>query len=150
MTDEVAPQVEEIPAPTPAPEPTPEPAVVEPVVEVAPVVEEVVVVPEPVVQPAAKSKNEHSAKSRGSKTEVVHTSALVHNSNSYNSTSVALVQERLIELGHVDAGSDRRGHFSDGTFKALAEFAGVTAEKLDTKDAKVLAKLFSGTSVEVA
>ena len=125
------------------------PAVVEPVV----VVEEVVATPAPeiVAEPVAKSKNEEPAavKPRGSKAKVVHTSALVFKSNARNSVSVGLVQERLLELGHADAGSDKYGWLGEGTMKSLAEFAKTSVAKCDPQDSTMIAKLFEGTSVEV-
>lgn len=128
------------------------PAVVEPVA----VVEEKVVAtpaPEIVAEPIAKSKNDEPAavavKPRGSKAKVVHTSALVFKSNARNSISVGLVQERLVELGHADAGSDKYGWLGEGTMKSLAEFAKTSVEKCNPQDATMISKLFAGTSTEV-
>jgi hypothetical protein len=122
----------------------------------APVVEEVVYVeptPEVVEEPVAKSKNEErapqAASKRGSKNKVVHTSALVFKSNSRNSVSVGLVQERLMELGFVDAGADKYGWLCEGTMKALADFAKTTVAKCNPQDASMVEALFAGTKVEV-
>ena len=156
MTEEVAPIHQEAPA-----EWTPE---VPPAVEVIEVVEaveehhevEVVVeepTPEPVVEPVAKSKIEEEptpvAPKRGSKGKVVNTSALVFKSNARNSASVGLVQERLLELGHVDAGSDKYGWLCEGTMKSLAEFAKTSVEKVNPQDESLIKKLFAGTQVKV-
>lgn len=168
MTEEVTPMQEQD---TPAPaefieephfeevvEPNFEEVVVEHIEE-TPVVEEVVVAEVelefsmPKYSPPAKSKNEDAptpvAPKRGSKDKVVRTSALVFKSHSHNSVSVGLVQERLVELGHADAGSDKYGWLSDGTMKSLAEFAKTTVEKTNPQDASLIEKLFAGTQVKV-
>lgn len=159
MTEEVAPIHGQV---TPA-EWVAEPRHEEPVVPVEePKVEEVVVIeptPEVVVEPApvveepiAKSKNDKPARTapaRGSKEKVVHTSALIFKSNSRNSVSVGLVQERLVELGHADAGADRHGWLCEGTMQALADFAKTTVAKCNPQDASVIEALFAGTQVEV-
>lgn len=157
MTEEVEQNYQEVPAHvewTPEVTPMPEAPAVE---EHHDVEAEIVVVeeptPEPVVEPVAKSKNEDkptpAANKRGSKEKVVRTSALVFNSHSRNSVSVGLVQERLIELGHADAGSDKYGWLSEGTMKSLAEFAKTTVEKTNPQDASLIEKLFAGTQVKV-
>lgn len=114
---------------------------------------EQVVIVESSPDPLAKSKNEVQVEPKASKLvskgKVVHTSALVFNSNARNSVSVGLVQERLVELGHADAGSDKYGWLSEGTMKSLAEFAKTSVEKCNPQDATMISKLFAGTSVEV-
>lgn len=161
MTEEVTPIHEEV-VPTPA-EWVAEPHREEPVVPVEePKVEEVVVVeptPEvvveptpPAAEPVAKSKNEEpvqAASVRGSKEKVVRTSALVFKSNSRNSVSVALVQERLVEMGFGDAGADKYGWLCEGTMEALAKFANTSVEKVNPQDASVIEALFAGTKVKV-
>lgn len=157
MTEEVEQNYQEVPAPvewTPEVAPMPEVEVVEEHHEVIEEHHEVVVeviveepTPEPVVEPVAKSKNEEPK--RGSKHKVVRTSALIFKSHSHNSVSVGLVQERLVELGHADAGSDKYGWLSDGTMKSLAEFAKTTVEKTNPQDASLIEKLFAGTQVKV-
>jgi len=102
--------------------------------------------PAPVEEP--KSKNLPS-KLTGTK-RVVHLSKLVFESKERNSASVGLVQYRLVERGHYDAGSDKYGWLSVGTRKALASFAGVSVEKLNLQDKEVIKRLFEGTDVEVA
>ena len=158
MTEEVAPMHEEV-APTPPPfeepvveEPHREEVVVEVPVEEPVVVEEVIVEPTPVVvvePPVAKSKNPEKPGKLGSKEKVVHTSALVFKSNSRNSVSVGLVQERLLELGFADAGSDKRGWLCEGTMESLAKFAKTTVEKCNPQDASMISSLFAGTQVKV-
>lgn len=121
-----------------------------------PRVEEVVVV-EPVLEvipePVAKSKNEEQASqeavAHGTSEKVVHTSALVFRSNSHNSASVALVQERLVELGFVDASADKSGWLSEGTMNSLAEFAKMDVEMCNPQDASIIEALFAGTQVTV-
>lgn len=142
-----------------APEPTPAvviPEVVAPVYAVEPE-PEVVIEPEVVsTAPAAavveepKSKNTAPTPSKLSGTKrVVRLSKLVFESSERNSASVGLVQYRLVERGHYDAGSDKYGWLSVGTRKALASFAGVSAEKVNLQDEKVIKRLFEGTDVEV-
>lgn len=119
-------------------------------------VEEVVYVepiPEIVEEPLAKSKKEEpvvqAAPARGAKGKVVHTSALVFKSNSRNSASVALVQERLVEMGFGDASADKSGWLCEGTMQALADFAKTTVAKCDPQDVSMIEALFAGTKVEV-
>lgn len=142
-----------------APEPTPAvviPEVVAPVYAVEPE-PEVVIEPEVVsTAPAAavveepKSKNTAPTPSKLSGTKrVVRLSKLVFESSERNSASVGLVQYRLVERGHYDAGSDKYGWLSVGTRKALASFAGVSVEKVNLQDEKVIKRLFEGTDVEV-
>jgi len=76
-------------------------------------------------------------------------SSLKFESNAQNSLSVALVQERLIELGFHDAGSDNRGWLCEGTKKALALYAGLSEDAVVVDDADLIKKLFAGTAVEV-
>lgn len=101
--------------------------------------------PAPVEEP--KSKNLPS-KLSGTK-RVVRLSKLVFESKERNSASVGLVQYRLVERGHYDAGSDKYGWLSVGTRKALASFAGTNAEKLNLQDKALIERLFEGTDVEV-
>ena len=120
-----------------------------------PEIEEVIAEPTPVVveEPVAKSKNEEevvqAAPVRGLDEKVVHTSALVFRSNSHNSASVALVQERLVELGFGEAGADKYGWLSEGTMNSLAEFAKIDVEMCDPQDASIIEALFAGTQVTV-
>lgn len=76
-------------------------------------------------------------------------SSLKFESYSHNSLSVALVQERLIELGFDDAGSDNRGWLSVGTKKALALYAGLSEDAVAVDDAELIKKLFAGTAVTI-
>jgi len=157
MTEEVNPIQGQV-VPTPA-EWVAEPRHEEPAVPVEePKVEEVVVVvveptPLAVEEPVAKSKNEEpvaaAAPAHGSDERVVHTSALVFKSNSRNSVSVGLVQERLVEMGFGVASSDKYGWLCEGTMKALAEFANTSVEEVNLKDASVIEALFAGTQVKV-
>lgn len=67
-----------------------------------------------------------------------------------NSRSVGLVQIRLVELGYMSAGSDRRGWLSAGTKEALEQYA--TDNKIEgayNTDAVVRA-LFARTPVTIA
>jgi hypothetical protein len=122
---------------------------------VEPVEPEVVAV-EPAVaeevaeEPVAKSKKSKSpAVDDYADDEVVVLSSLVFEAGSRNSRSVALVQERLVALGHEDAGSDQRGWLSAGTKTALAEFCGCAVEECKVDCADTIGRLFEGTSVTV-
>ena len=122
---------------------------------VEPVEPEVVAV-EPAVaeevaeEPVAKSKKSKSpAVDDYADDEVVLLSSLVFEAGSRNSRSVALVQERLVALGHEDAGSDQRGWLSAGTKTALAEFCGCAVEECKVDCADTIGRLFEGTSVTV-
>ena len=117
---------------------------------------EVVVEPTPAaVEEVAKSKNEEPAAAPAPAPaydldeKVVHTSALVFKSNSRNSVSVGLVQERLVEMGFVAASSDRHGWLCEGTMEALAAFANTSVEEVNLKDALMIEVLFAGTQVRV-
>ena len=122
---------------------------------VGPVEPEVVAV-EPAVaeevaeEPVAKSKKSKSpAVDDYADDEVVLLSSLVFEAGSRNSRSVALVQERLVALGHEDAGSDQKGWLSAGTKTALAEFCGCAVEECKVNCADTIGRLFEGTSVNV-
>jgi len=122
---------------------------------VEPVEPEVVAV-EPAVaeevaeEPVAKSKKSKSpAVDDYADDEVVLLSSLVFEAGSRNSRSVALVQERLVALGHEDAGSDQKGWLSAGTKTALAEFCGCAVEECKVNCADTIGRLFEGTSVNV-
>ena len=131
-----------------APPAQPEPMRIEPEAPEAEVVEEVVAVVEPVEEP--KSKNDAPVQSKlAASNKVVSLSNLVFESKSRNSASVGLVQFRLVELGFVDAGSDKYGWLSAGTMKSLAQFAKTSVDKVNTQDEKLISRLFEGTSVEV-
>ena len=134
----------------------------EPAVEEA-AVEEVVVVSEPEPEvPVAKSKKSPAAAavepevvystpaSSALESGAVHLSSLEFEGNSLNSQSVALVQERLIELGFYDAGSDNRGWLGAGTKKALADFAGLSVEEVVVDNEELIKRLFVGTQVSVS
>lgn len=67
-----------------------------------------------------------------------------------NSRSVGLTQIRLIELGYMSAGSDRRGWLSAGTKEALEEYAkSKNLTEAYNSDA-VIRSLFAKTPVTVA
>jgi hypothetical protein len=67
-----------------------------------------------------------------------------------NSQSVALVQERLVELGFFDAGSNNRGWLGAETKKALADFAGLSVEEVVVDSEELIKRLFAGTQVSVS
>ena len=131
----------EVVAPVFVPEPEPEQPI-----EVVAVAEEPA--PAPVEEPKSKNDAPTGSKLSGTK-KVVSLSKLVFESSERNSGSVGLVQYRLVERGHYDAGSDKYGWLSKGTKKSLAEFAGTSAEKVNLQDEKLIKRLFEGTDVEV-
>lgn len=98
-------------------------------------------------------------KKRGKKSEVgsqiadgtsVYLSKVVFESDyAKNSNSVAVLQARLIELGYVTAGDDKRGWISAGTAQALAEFKSDNAVEADLYSEELIKSVFAGTSVQV-
>ena len=137
----------------PAPEVELEVVVEEP----EPVVEEVVYTPEPEVEveiePAVVVVEEvvHTPAPEVLSTErdTVVLSKLSLASKEKKSKTVALVQNRLIGLGFVQAGEDNIGTFGVNTAKALADYAGCEAIGCDFTDETMIKTLFSGTAVEV-
>ena len=94
----------------------------------------------------AKSKKSDAAEPAAYQDgEVVVLSKLVLSGNERNSRSVALVQERLIAKGYVDADIDKRGWYKENTHKALLEFCGDEGINEST-----VSKLFAGTKVSIA
>lgn len=135
----------------------------EPVVvaEETPVAPEVVAAaapePEVVVAPAAEADRE-TVKGKKSKpgsgsalgSVFVQMEALVCCGGAKNSGSVSYVQTRLLELGYVQAGDEKRGYFGVNTCSALKEFqkdSGIKSE--DCSDLDTINALFAGTKVEV-
>lgn len=66
-----------------------------------------------------------------------------------NSRTIGLIQIRLIELGYMSAGGDKRGWFSAGTKQAFDEFIDDKGFSGNYADREVLEELFSGTKVEI-
>ena len=64
-----------------------------------------------------------------------------------NSRSVGLTQIRLLELGYVSAGSDKRGWLSTGTKQALEDFSSDKGITADYASEEVLSAVFEGTPV---
>ena len=94
----------------------------------------------------AKSKKSDAAEPAAYQDgEVVVLSKLVLSGNERNSRSVALVQERLIAKGYVDADIDKRGWYRENTHKALLEFCGDEGINEST-----VSKLFADTKVSIA
>ena len=137
----------------PAPEVELEVVVEEP----EPVVEEVVYTPAPEVEveiePAVVVVEEvvHTPAPEVLSTErdTVVLSKLSLASKEKKSKTVALVQNRLIGLGFVQAGEDNIGTFGVNTAKALADYAGCEVIGCDFTDETMIKTLFSGTAVEV-
>lgn len=101
-------------------------------------------------KPKAKAEPVKSVSSEVPHGAVVSMSALDVDSNAMNSASVRWVQTRLIELGHMSAGSDLRGNLGEGTVEALAEYA--AKAKIDPcceVDPEVVKSLMKGTLAKV-
>ena len=99
----------------------------------------------PAAEEAKSKKSDATAAAAYQDGEVVVLSKLVLSGNERNSRSVALVQERLIAKGYVDADIDKRGWYKENTHKALLEFCG--DEGINESTVK---KLFADTKVSVA
>lgn len=113
-------------------------------------VEEEVVVEEK--KPAPKKPAGKKAKPRTSlpKPTYVSLKALVYLGVPKNSASVAAVQTRLLELGYVEAGGERRGWFGPLTCQSLEAFQqdeGIEEENCAGE--QTITALFAGTHVEV-
>lgn len=107
-----------------------------------PAAEEVVAAEEPAPKVISKSTKRRLAASESSLEGVVSASVLTYRETRRNSASVAVLQDRLAELGYADARADLRGWFHDGTRRA------VEAWQSDNGGAPVV-EIFAGTSVEV-
>jgi hypothetical protein len=131
----------------------------EPAPEMVKVEEPVAIVVEPEVVAVEEPGAAAEKKNRGKKSVVgsqiadgtsVYLSKIVFESlYSKNSNSVAVLQERLIELGHVTAGDDKRGWISVGTAQALEDFKSDSAVKAGLYSEELIKAVFAGTSVEV-
>lgn len=75
--------------------------------------------------------------------------ALTYKAKARNSASVRAVQTRLLELGHLGAGSDLPGWLAEGTLEALTEFHSVSKLKGDVLSRETVEALFKGLSVKV-
>jgi hypothetical protein len=138
-----APAVVEVVDTSAEPEPEPE---LEQVAEVVDTPAEPAAVAEAPAAEEAKSKKSDAAEAAAYQDgEVVVLSKLVLSSNERNSRSVALVQERLVAKGYVDADIDKRGWYKENTHKALLEFCGDEGVNEST-----ISKLFADTKVSIA
>lgn len=99
----------------------------------------------PAAEEAKSKKLDTTAAAAYQDGEVVVLSKLVLSGNERNSRSVALVQERLIAKGYVDADIDKRGWYKENTHKALLDFCG--DEGINESTVK---KLFADTKVSIA
>ena len=115
--------------------------------------EDVVVVETPKAKETPKPKAPVVATAPASSIEpgsVVSMSAIVADSNNKNSASVRVVQKRLIELGHMGAGSDLQGWLSTGTLAALAEYSAKARVKASSPtDRAVIESLMKGTPAKI-
>lgn len=111
-------------------------------------VEEASVVPEAPKKKAAKSAEGSVAWSQDMSVSV---SKLVYESLfERNSRSVGLVQIRLVELGYMTAGADRRGWLSAGTKEALEAYAKDNKIESAYNTDAVVRSLFAKTPVTIA
>lgn len=115
---------------------------------------EVVVAPAAAADPGAvegkKSKSRSAVPSALGSNVFVQMQALVCCGGTKNSGSVASVQTRLLELGYVQAGDEKRGYFGVNTCSALKEFQKDSKiESEDCADLDTITALFEGTKVEV-
>ena len=99
----------------------------------------------PAAEEAKSKKSDAAAPAAYQDGEVVVLSKLVLSGNERNSRSVALVQERLVAKGYVDADIDKRGWYKENTHKALLEFCGDEGINEST-----VSKLFADTKVSIA
>jgi hypothetical protein len=99
----------------------------------------------PAAETAKSKKSDAADPAAHQDGEVVVLSKLVLSGNERNSRSVALVQERLIAKGYVDADMDKRGWYRENTQKALLEFCG--DEGINESTVK---KLFADTKIAIA
>lgn len=76
---------------------------------------------------------------------------IYRNQFEHNSRSVGVVQIRLLELGYMDAGSDKRGYLDDGTRLAISKFGKDNgfAGGTDLQDEALIKAIFAGTPVTV-
>lgn len=112
------------------------------------------VVEEPAVEaaPAAKKVKTSGAapKTKLTSDTVVSMAALDFASHARNSASVAAVQVRLIEMGHYEAGEDKRGDIGEGTCKALCAFQEDSkVEAVRCNDQAVIEALFDRTTIKI-
>lgn len=109
------------------------------------------VVEEKVEEPAPAPEPEPAPEPVAVDGEVVVFSArIAFPSWTKNSASVGVVQDRLFELGYIEARGDLRGWLSEGTRAALGRFAvesGFPVEEFSST--AVLGALFKGTGVRV-
>lgn len=117
---------------------------------------EVVAEPEPeaVEEPAPAAKKVKTSgaapKTKLTSDTVVSMAALDFASHARNSASVAAVQVRLIEMGHYEAGEDKRGDIGEGTCKALCAFQEDSkVEAVRCNDQAVIEALFDRTTIKI-
>ena len=111
-------------------------------------VEEASVVPEK--KKAAKSESDEGSVA-WSQDMTISISKLVYESLfERNSRSVGLTQIRLIELGYMSAGTDRRGWLSAGTKEALEQYAKDNNIAGEYNTEAVVRALFARTPVTVS
>jgi hypothetical protein len=118
-------------------------------------VEEADIVPE---NPAASTKSKKSEQKKSAAkvptiipadTRVELSKLIFESLYERNSRSVGLTQIRLIELGYMSAGADKRGWLSTGTKEALEAFALDREIEGDYKGEETITAVFADTPVEI-
>ena len=86
----------------------------------------------------------------GSDITVSRAKLIYKNMFEHNSRSVGVVQIRLLELGYVEAGADKRGYLDDGTLMAISKFAKDAGfGQTNIQDEALVQAIFAGTPVTV-
>jgi len=124
-------------------------------VEEEPVEEEVVEEKKPAAKKAAAPKGKKTdpksvSTKLGSDITVSRSKLIYKNMFEHNSRSVGVTQIRLLELGYVEAGSDKRGYLGDETLMAISKFAKDQGMgQVDIQDEALVKAIFAGTPVTV-
>lgn len=106
------------------------------------------VVPEE-VREVRKSVPLPEAPARKNPNIFISVKALSTKSKARNSRSVSLTQGELILKGFLDAGTDNRGTFGEGTEKALREFCGCAKTPCAPHPMATIEKLFADTDYTI-
>ena len=86
----------------------------------------------------------------GSDITVSRAKLIYKNMFEHNSRSVGVVQIRLLELGYLEAGADKRGYLDDGTLMAISKFAKDNGfGQIDIQDEALVKAIFAGTPVTI-
>jgi hypothetical protein len=100
-------------------------------------------------KPKAPKPEPHVPASEVDSSAVISMRAITLDTLAKNSVSVRWVQRRLIELGHLSAGSDLPGHLSTGTLEALTEYSTKGKGKGEPLSRETIEALFKGTPAKI-